>query len=114
MRADELHEHAAEGKRYVSDQSVFVPTEIKYDPVVAHEVDSSAELPLYVSWICPTRFGYDSEPSADRPLSPRVSRPEFLQRPPGDHLHTKSYHVTNLVSISRRARHRSRLACRRM
>ena len=35
MSADELHEHAAEGKRHVDDQPIFVAAEIEDDPVVA-------------------------------------------------------------------------------
>jgi hypothetical protein len=38
MGANELHEHAPEGKRYVDDQPVSVAAEIKDDPVVAHEI----------------------------------------------------------------------------
>ena len=36
MGTDELHQHALELKRYVDNQSVFVATEIKDYPVVAH------------------------------------------------------------------------------
>jgi hypothetical protein len=41
------------------------------------------------------RIGRNREPRADRTLSLRVTRPEFLQGPAGNHLHTRSYHVTN-------------------
>jgi hypothetical protein len=53
MGTDELHEHAPECKRHVDDQPVFIATEIKDDPVVAHEIDSTAELPLYFGWVSP-------------------------------------------------------------
>jgi hypothetical protein len=98
MRTDELHEHAAEPKRYVHDQPVFVATEIKDGPIVAHEVDSRTELPLDFGWICPMRFSDGGEPGPDRTLGVRVTRPEQLECPPGDHLQ-QSYLVTNLVTM---------------
>jgi hypothetical protein len=54
---DELHEHAPELKRYMDNQPVFIAAEIKDDPVVAHEIDGTAELSLYLGWISPLRFG---------------------------------------------------------
>jgi hypothetical protein len=89
MGADELHEHATECKRYVSDQPVFIATEIKDDTVVVHEVDRAAELPLYFGGICLLCFGGNREPGPDRRLRMRVTRPEFPQRPTGDHLHSE-------------------------
>jgi hypothetical protein len=43
---DELHEHAPELKGYVDHQAEFVAAEIKDDPVVAHGLNGTAELPL--------------------------------------------------------------------
>src|SRR5712691_3472764 len=87
MSADELHEHAAEGKRHVDDQPIFVAAEIEDDPVVAHEIDGVAELPPYLGRIRPTRLGRGSEPRPSRALGMWVTRPEFLESPKGDHLH---------------------------
>ena len=87
MGTDEFHEHAPERKRHVDDQPVFVAAEIEDDPVVAYEIDGAAELPLYLGWIGPLCLGGNREPGTDRSLRMRVTRPEFLQRPTGDHLH---------------------------
>src|SRR5439155_19313167 len=87
MGTYELHEHAPERKRYVDDQPVFVAAEIEDDPVIAHEIDGTAELPLDLGWIIPLCFGGNREPGTDRSLRMRVTRPELLQRPTGDHLH---------------------------
>ena len=57
MGTDELHEHAPERKGDVSDQPVFVTAEIEDDPVVAHEIYGSAELPLYLGRTRPLRLG---------------------------------------------------------
>jgi len=101
MGTYELHEHAAERKRYVDDQPVFVAAEIKDDPVIAHEIDGTAELPLDLSWICLLCVGGNREPGPDRSFRMRVARPKFLQRPAGDHLHGDTiYHVTDLVTSS--------------
>jgi hypothetical protein len=50
-------EHAPECKRHVDDQPVFTAAESKDDPVVAHEIDRTAELPLYLGWISPLCLG---------------------------------------------------------
>jgi hypothetical protein len=44
LGTDELREHAAERKRYVDHQPVFVAAEIKDGPIVAHKIDSASEL----------------------------------------------------------------------
>jgi hypothetical protein len=77
MSTDELHEHASERKRYVDDQPVFVAAEIKDDAVVAHEIDGTSELLLYLGWICPLCFGGNREPGTDRvpPILSPGSRP---------------------------------------
>jgi hypothetical protein len=62
MGTDELHEHAPERKRYVYDQPVFIAAKIKDDPIVAHEIDSTAKLPLYLGWIGPLCFSGNREP----------------------------------------------------
>jgi len=49
----------------VDDQPVFVAAEIKDDSVVAHEIDGTTELPLYLGRIDPTRLGCHSEPSTN-------------------------------------------------
>jgi len=41
-------------------QPVFVTAEIKDDSVVAHEIDGTTELPLYLGRIGPTRLGCHS------------------------------------------------------
>src|ERR1041384_517549 len=87
MGTDELREHAPECKRHVDDQPVFIAPKIEDDPVVAHEIDGTAELPLYLGWISPSCPGGNREPGTDRSLDMRVTRPELLQRPTGDHLH---------------------------
>src|SRR5438128_5685254 len=89
MGTDELHEHAPELEGYVNDQPVLVTAEIKDDPVVRHEINGTAKLPLYLGRTAPLCFGDDSEPCPDRSLSMWVTRPELLQRPTGDHLHHK-------------------------
>jgi hypothetical protein len=82
VSADGLHEHAPELKRYVDNQPVFVAAEIKDHPVVAHEIDVAAELPLYLGWTRPLCFGGNREPRPDRSLRMRVTRPEFLRSTP--------------------------------
>jgi hypothetical protein len=91
MCAYELYEHATERERYVDDKPVFVAAEIKYDPVVSHEIDRTSELPLYFGRIGPTRLGYNRKPSTNRALSVWVTRPEILQGPTGDHLHESNF-----------------------
>jgi hypothetical protein len=54
MGTDELNERAPELKRDMDDQPLFVATDIKDHPVVAHEIDRTAELPLYLGWISTT------------------------------------------------------------
>src|SRR6266436_7338519 len=71
----------------MDDQPVFVAAQIKDDPIVAYEVDGAAKLPLYLGRICPTRFRCSRHPGTDRAFGMRVTRPEFPQRPAGDHLH---------------------------
>jgi hypothetical protein len=68
LGTDELHEHAAERKRYVDHQPVFVAAEIKDGPIVAHKIDSASELALYLGRICPMRCGCNPEPCTDRAL----------------------------------------------
>jgi hypothetical protein len=72
MSTDELHEHAPKLKRYVDNQPVFVAAEIKDHPVVAHEIDGPAELPLYLGWTRPLCFGGNREPRPDRSLRMRA------------------------------------------
>src|SRR5947199_10268046 len=79
MGTYDLHEQAPERKRYVDDQPVFVAAEIKDDPVIAHEIDGTAELPLDLGWIIPLCFGGNREPGTDRSLRMRVTRPELLR-----------------------------------
>jgi len=62
MGTDELNERAPELKRDMDDQPLFVATDIKDHPVVAHEIDRTAELPLYLGWISPFRLGGSREP----------------------------------------------------
>jgi len=57
MGTDELDQYTAEREGDVDHQPVFVATEIKDDPVVAHEVDSVAELAFYLHGVCPSRNG---------------------------------------------------------
>src|SRR5258708_3267608 len=71
----------------MDDQPIFVAAQIKDDPIVAHEIDSATELPLYLGRICPMRFRCNRNPRTDRALSMRVTRPEFPQRSTSDHLH---------------------------
>jgi hypothetical protein len=89
MGSNELHEQAAEPVRHVNDQSVLVATEVEDHAVVADEVNASAELPFDLVWALPARLAGDGEPDADRSLGLRVTLPEFLQRPAGDHLHAR-------------------------
>jgi hypothetical protein len=87
MRAYELYKHTGERERYVDNESVFVAAKVEYDPVVSHEIDSTAELPFYLGWIGPPRFRCNCEPSTDRPLGAWVTPPELPQGSKGDHLH---------------------------
>jgi hypothetical protein len=98
MRTGELHEQATEGKGNVDDQSVFIAAEIKDDSVVANEIDSATKLALYLGRICPMRCADNREPCTNRTFGLRVTGPEPLQRPTGDHLQAKLYHVTSLVT----------------
>src|SRR4029077_15110797 len=90
MGSDELHEHAAERKGNVNDQPVLVAAEIEDDAIVAHEIDGTAELPIYLGRTLPLCSGGNREPCPDRPLRMRVTCPEFLQCPTGDHLHREN------------------------
>jgi hypothetical protein len=87
MGSNELHEQPAEPVRHVNDQSVLVATEVEDLAVVADEVNAPAELPFDLVWALPARLTGDGEPDADRSLGLRMTLPEFLQRPAGDHLH---------------------------
>ena len=86
---DELHEQAAERKRNVDDQAVFVATQIKDHSIITNEIDSPAELPFYFGRIGPPCLGRNRDPGPDRAFGMRVTRPEFPQRPTGDNLHSK-------------------------
>lgn len=58
----------------MGNQPIFVTAKIEDDPIVAHEIDCVAELPLDLARIYPTCIGHEREPSADRALSLRVTR----------------------------------------
>ncbi len=73
MGSDEFYEYAAERKRNVDDQSVFIAAKIKDHSVIAHEIDGVTELSLYLGWICPTRFGCNREPGPDWAFGARVT-----------------------------------------
>ena len=64
----------------MGDQPEFIAAEIKDDSVVAHEIDGTTELPLYLCRIGPRRLGCRGEPSTNGPLGRWVTRPEFFQR----------------------------------
>src|ERR1700740_2350880 len=87
MGTDELHENAAERKRYVHDQTVFVAAEIEYGPVVADEIDGAAELPLDLGRISPMRPCGNGEPRANWAFGLWVTRPELPECPTRNHLH---------------------------
>jgi hypothetical protein len=89
MGTNEFYEHATEFKRYMHDQPIFVSAEIEDDPIVAYEIDGASELPFDFGGISPSRSGGNREPGPDRSFRMRVTRPEFPQRPTGDHLHCK-------------------------
>jgi hypothetical protein len=87
MGSNEFHEQAAEPVRRVHDQSVLVTAEVEDHAIATDEIDASAELTFDLVWALPARLTGDGEPDADRCLGLRVTLPEFLQRPAGNHLH---------------------------
>jgi hypothetical protein len=87
--ADEFHQDAAERVRHMHDQPVLVASEVEDRPVVADEIDRSAELPLVLARIAPARPADRREPDADRNLGLRVALPERAQRSASDHLHQR-------------------------
>jgi CreA protein len=90
MRPNELHEQSAEPVRHVGNKSVLVPAEIEDHAVVPDKIDAAAKLPFDVIWAFPPRLAGERKPDADRPLRLRVTLPELLQGPAGDHLHRQS------------------------
>jgi hypothetical protein len=68
MGTYELHEHAPEREGDVHDQPVFVAAEIEDDPIIADEIDGSAELPLYLGRPLPLRL-----PAGNAPRIPSAS-----------------------------------------
>jgi hypothetical protein len=71
-------------------QTIFVAPKIKNDPIVADEIYGTAELTFDLRRIRPSRSGCSYEPRPDRTLGLRVTVPELLERPSGDHLHRES------------------------
>jgi hypothetical protein len=53
MSANELYEHAAEGKRHMGDQPVLVASQVEDNSVVADKVDGCAELSFYLGGTAP-------------------------------------------------------------
>ena len=98
MRPYELHQCAAECVRDVDDQPVFVAAEVEDHPVIADEIHGRAKLPLNIVRIAPETLARHGEPRANGTLGLRMTFPKLLQRPSGDHLHVRIYHVTNLVT----------------
>jgi hypothetical protein len=89
MSSDELHQHAAESVRYVGDQPILVPAEIKDDAIVCNEIDGRAELLLYIGGAMPIRLLRCADPKTDRPFGLRVTLPKLFQRPASDNLHVR-------------------------
>jgi hypothetical protein len=87
VSSDEFHEKPAESVRQVSNKPILVSTEVEDHAVVADKVNGTAELPFDVVWTLPSCLAGNRKPDADRPLGLRVTVPEFLQGPAGDHLH---------------------------
>jgi hypothetical protein len=55
----------------VDDQPVFVATQIKDHPIIADEIDSATELPLYFGRISPMCLGRNRDPG-QRPRLPAL------------------------------------------
>jgi hypothetical protein len=89
MRPDEFHQCAAERVRDMDDQPVFVAAEVEDHPVVADEIHGRAELPLDIVRIAPSTLARHGKPRPNGTLGLRMTFPELLQRPAGDHLHAQ-------------------------
>ena len=66
------------------DQPIFVAAEIEDNSVVAHEIDGTAELPLYFGRVGPMRLGRNREPRPNWAFGMRPP-PEFFQSAKGDY-----------------------------
>jgi hypothetical protein len=86
----------------VDNQPIFVVAEIENHSVVAYEIDSTAELPLYFGLVGPMRLGRDRELRPNWAFGMWVARPKFFQRAKGDHLHGEVLpyrHQTDLDAV---------------
>ena len=96
--SDKLHQNATKRIGHVNHQAIFGAPEVEDDPIVTQEIHGAAELTLDLRWIRPMRSDCNREPGSDGTLGMRMTRPELFERPPGDHLHGATYHVTKLVT----------------
>jgi hypothetical protein len=87
VRPDKFYQDAFKSVGYVNDETVFIASDIKNDPVITNEIDGRSEVIFYVMRRRPVSTLNESEPSFKRRLRMLVTFPKYTQCSLGNYLH---------------------------